>query len=303
MLNASGVTKRYGKTVALEGASFDLAAGRVLAVIGPNGAGKTTLIKCLLGLVKFEGRVLVEGVDVARDGRRARSRIGYLAQNPAFHPDLTVAETALFYADLKGVAGSRARAAVESAGLAEHAEKRVGDLSGGMRQRLALALALLADPPVLVLDEPVAGLDISARLELRRLVQDQRAQGKAVLLSTHWLEDVPYIADEALVLERGRCVYLGPAAEFGAVSAPASRLYLRLNGHSPEAIPLIEGVVPGGIVNRSGDWLVVSCRAADKARVVENLVGAGIKVLDFRVEETSIEAGLFGTAPAKDGGE
>ena len=139
--------------------------------------------------------ITVEGIDVSRDAKGARQRIGYLPQNPAFHADLTVAETALFYAQLRGASDARARTLVENVGLREHAEKQIRALSGGMRQRLALAIALLGDPPLLVLDEPGSGLDTSARLELRQLVQEQRAQGKAVALSTHWIEDVPYIAD------------------------------------------------------------------------------------------------------------
>jgi len=290
VLTATGVGKRYGSAVVLDGVSFDLTGGEVLAVIGPNGAGKTTLIKCLVGLIKFRGSVTVDGIDVASAGRRARAKLGYLPQNPSFHPDLTVSETALFYADLKRVPAAKARSSVESAGLAAHTDKRVGTLSGGMRQRLALAMALLSDPSVIILDEPVAGLDISARLDLRRLVLEQRAAGKAVLLSTHWLEDVPYIADRTLALENGRTVYLGPSSQFAAASAPLNRLYLRLNGHTPSAAPLIEQVVPGGVVGKSGDWLVVACRASEKAKVVEHLLGSGVHVLDFRVEDSSSDA-------------
>ena len=301
VLSATGVGKRYGATAVLDDVTFDLSPGEVLAVIGPNGAGKTTLIKSLVGLIKFQGSVTVDGVDVTRSGRTARAKIGYLPQNPALHTDLTVSETALFYADLKRVSASRARAGVETAGLGEHADKRVGALSGGMRQRLALALALLADPSVLILDEPVAGLDIAARLELRQLVLEQRTVGKAVLLSTHWLEDVPYIADRALVLERGKVTYLGPASDFATVTAPLSRLYLRLNGHTPDARPLIEQVAPGGVVGQTGDWLVVACRAMDRAKVVEHLVVSGVKVLDFRVEDSPTDGAAFGIAPTGGG--
>jgi ABC-type multidrug transport system ATPase subunit len=162
MLKVSRLSKRYAKTPALDGIDFELGKGAVLAVLGANGAGKTTLIKCVVGLVHFNGQVEVDGVDVARRGKQARARIGYMPQNPAFHNDLTVAEAALFFADLKGASHSQARELVESVGLGDHAEKKVGALSGGMRQRLALSVALLADPPLLVLDEPASGLDISA---------------------------------------------------------------------------------------------------------------------------------------------
>ena len=285
MLRASNVGKRYGRAVALQDVTFELEPGEVLALIGPNGAGKSTLIKSVVGLVRHTGSVFVGGVDVVRRPKEAHRLLGYLSQHPALHADLTVRETALFYADMKGVPHERARAGVDAAGLGDHADKLVGALSGGMRQRLALATALLADPPLLVLDEPGTGLDISARLELRRLVQDQRAQGTAVLLSTHWLEDVPYIADRVMVLEGGRVAALGPAASLGGLGAPQSRLYLRLNGHSPEAVPLITRLFPGDAVDHTGDWLVVTTAAARKARVVEAVVGAGMSILDLRVED------------------
>jgi ABC-type multidrug transport system ATPase subunit len=179
-------------------------------------------------------------------------------------------------------------AAVElNVGLEPHAGKRVDALSGGMRQRLALAIALLSDPALLVLDEPAAGLDISARLELRRLVQEQRSLGKAVVLSTHWVEDVPYIADDVLLLERGEMRSLGPASAMAETASPEARLYLRQNGHTSEAIPLIGHAIPGTATTSSGDWLVVTCAAQQKARVVEALVQAGISILDLRVEEAT----------------
>jgi ABC-type multidrug transport system ATPase subunit len=297
MLNVQSVTKRYGKTVALEGASLDLEAGQVLATVGSNGAGKSTLIKAVVGLIHFEGRVLVGGVDVARDGRAARRHIGYLPQNPAFHDDLNVRETAVFYARIRGASVEAARAAVEAVGLAEHAEKPVGALSGGMRQRLALAVAQVGDPPLLILDEPATGLDVAARLELRRFIREQRAHGKAVLLSTHWLEDVPTIADQVLVLDQGRTTYHGPSAGFAATATPRSRLYLRLNGHTADAISLIQPMATGEVA-RTGEWLAITCLADEKTRVLEVLLGAGITILDFRVEEATVasDAALPATA-------
>lgn len=285
MLTVAGVTKQYGGVSAVSNISFNLATGNVLAVVGANGAGKTTLIKCLIGLVKFKGQVLVDGIDVARFGRNARARIGYLPQNPALHVDLTVAETTLFYADLKSVSTDDARNGVEAVGLGGHSGKKVGELSGGMRQRLGLAIALLGDPPILILDEPASGLDMSARLELRRLVIEQRAANRAVLLSTHWLEDVPYIADSVLVLDRGNCVYLGNTTDSTAVTASTSQLYIRVSGDPAQAIQLVKQIAPEAAVSTMSDWVIVSCRATDKAIVVEHLVVAGIKVLDFRVEE------------------
>lgn len=290
VLTVTSVTKRYGKTAVLDNVSLTLGEGSVTALVGENGAGKSTLIKCAVGLSRFEGQIRVGGIDISRDGKRARRLIGYLPQNPAFHPDLTVWESALFYAGLKGVAGAAARTLIERVGLAEHAGKPAGALSGGMRQRLALAVALLGDPPLLLLDEPAASLDTRARLDLRELVKGQRQAGKAILLSTHWVEDVPYIADTALVLRDGKTIFQGPATELGAAGVSGSRLFLRLNGHSPEAVSLLRATSAAADISQTGDWVVLTCVAEEKARVVEALVHAGISILDFRVEEASFDA-------------
>ena len=290
MLRIEGVSRRYGNTTVLDSVSLALDAGSVTAVVGENGAGKTTLIKSVVGLIKFEGTITVGGVDVARKGKDTRRMIGYLPQIPAFHGDLSVRETALLYAALKRVEGPAAHKRIEQVGLGDHVDKKVAALSGGMRQRLGLAIALLADPPLLILDEPAASLDTRARLELRELVKDQRGAGKAILLSTHWIEDVPYIADHALVLDHGKAAFQGPALALAASGVTGSRLFLPLNGSRPDAIHVLESTSVASDITRSGDWIILTCVAADKARVVEALVRAGVHILDFRVEEASIDA-------------
>lgn len=289
MLTVTNVSKTYGKSTVLSGVSFELEPGSVLAVIGSNGAGKSTLIKSIVGLIRHDGEITIGGHSVTRDAKKARRLIGYVPQQSTLPPDLTVQEAAVFAAQLKGVDVDRARKAVESAGLEAHADRKVSALSGGMNQRLALALALLAAPPLLVLDEPAAGLDVSARLGLRKLIEEQRALGTSVLLSTHWIEDVPHVADNALILDSGKPVYFGAASRLATDRAAASRLYLRLNGKTPKALSLVTAATGAETVNQSGDWLVVTCPADSKARVVETLVSAGVPILDFRVEEAPVD--------------
>jgi len=293
MLSVQSVTKTYGNTTALDSATFDVEAGEVLAVVGSNGAGKSTLIKAVIGLIHYSGEVFVDGISARRKGKAARARLGYLPQNPIFHHDLTVRETALFYAQLRRATPDAARSLIESVGLAEHAEKQVGALSGGMRQRLALAVAQLGDPPLLMLDEPATGLDVSARLELRQFIRAQRVNGKAIVLSTHWLEDVPSIADSVLVLDAGRTAFHGSAKQWSAREVARSQLHLRLNGSTSEAIPLIQSA--GHEVSLTGDWLSISLPASEKARVLEALMAAGITIHDFRVEDAVPSAELIAT--------
>jgi ABC-type multidrug transport system ATPase subunit len=292
MLTVQNVRKHFGDTKAVDGISFELEGGKVAAVIGANGAGKTTLIKSIVGLIKYEGSIAIDGIDMAKKPKEARRRIGYVAQTPAFHPDMTVRETMTFYADLKQVDVKEAPPLLETVGLENQLDKRAGALSGGMRQRLALAVALLGNPPLLVLDEPVSGLDIAARIELRELVTRQRDAGTAVLLSTHWMEDVPYIADTTLVLDQGKLVFSGAASALTGEAAAGSRLFLRLNGHTPEAIPMIAALT-GREVEHSGDWLIASCPPTQKAGIVESLIASGVNILDFRVEEASVDEAVL----------
>jgi len=296
LLNVQSLSKRYGKATVLDSVTFQLEPGAVLAVVGGNGAGKSTLIKSIVGLIRYDGQIDVDGIDVRRHGREARRRMGYLAQTPAFHTDLAVRETVIFYARLRHVSEEAARAAVEAVGLTEHAEKSVGALSGGMRQRLALAVAQLGDPALLVLDEPTSGLDISARLELRRFIQEQRGIGRTVIFSTHWMEDIASVADTVLVLDQGRMSFIGSADTFSRQMSPRSRMFMRLNGHGTEALPLLETIAPGGIA-QTGEWVIVTCLSGDKGRVFEALVGAGISILDVRVEDAAGAPTTSGITP------
>jgi len=196
------VTKRFGSHVILKDLSFEILAGESLALWGPNGAGKTTLIKSLLGVHNFDGSITLAGQDVHRQGRAVRQLVGYVPQELAF-VDLSARAALMFYARLKRVSAQRVEELLQQVGLSDHADKLLGALSGGMKQRLALAAALLADPPVLILDEPTANLDAAARSDFIQLVSTLRATGKTIVFSSHRLDEVEALADRVLVLQDG----------------------------------------------------------------------------------------------------
>jgi nitrous oxidase accessory protein len=204
MLVVAKITKRFGRFAALDSVSLDLARGEALALWGPNGAGKSTLLKCLLGLLRFEGAVLVDGHDVVADAKVARGRLGYVPQELAFYPEWTSRELLVFLARIKRVATHRVDAALADVGLAAHGAKPIGSLSGGMKQRLALAAALLADPPLLVLDEITSHLDAAGREGLLRVLDQLKRSGKTILFTSHRCDDVLRLADRVIVLDRGK---------------------------------------------------------------------------------------------------
>ena len=224
-LELDGVGKRYGQRPALADVTLDLSGG-VLGVLGPNGAGKTTLLRVAATVLAPDaGRVRLLGFSPsAGDGRLAiRRRLGYLPQEPGFHRSFTAFEFADYVAILKEQVDHAARHAevrrvLALVGLDREAHRKIRALSGGMRRRLALALALLGDPDLLVLDEPTVGLDPEQRLRFRALVS-RHAEDRTVLLSTHQTEDVAALCPRVVVLAEGRIRFDGTPAELAARAA------------------------------------------------------------------------------------
>lgn len=204
-VGVAGVNKRYGKVTALEGISFQVRAGEAIALWGENGAGKTTLIKAILGLIHYQGVIQVAAHDALRDGKAARRSIGYVPQETAYY-DMSVQATMAFYSRLKGSSPERIDLLLSKLGLKEHARKPVQALSGGLKQRLALAVALLSDPPILLLDEPTANLDARARRDYLDLLVELHKERKTIIFASHRLEEVELLADRVLVLEEGKLI-------------------------------------------------------------------------------------------------
>jgi nitrous oxidase accessory protein len=236
MIEVESLTKSFGSSSAeggrraLDGVSFTVARGESIALWGPNGAGKTTALRALLGVISYDGSVRIDGIDPARDGRRARSRIGFIPQEIPLQGGLGVAETLVLYARLRRAPMSRAESLLDELGLREHAGKRVRHLSGGLRQRLALAVALLGDPPLLLLDEPSANLDDRSRRSFLKVLRELRGD-KTIVFSTHRASEVHALADRVLVLEGGRLIGQGtPEEMLGTEGRPRLRLVAEPRG-------------------------------------------------------------------------
>jgi ABC-type multidrug transport system ATPase subunit len=207
MIEIDHLTMRFGRATAVDGVSFTLAAGESVALWGENGAGKTTIIRCVLGLLRYRGQICVGGMDVRRDGKAARQLIGYVPQELGFYDDLRVHEAVHLFARLKGHRIKSVGDILAGVGLEGHAAKRIRDLSGGMKQRLALAIALLGDPPILVLDEVTASLDACGRSEFVALLgRLRRSSGRTMLFASHRTDEIDALATRVITLERGRIV-------------------------------------------------------------------------------------------------
>jgi len=282
VVQVRGLSKRYGSMLAVDDAAFAVGRGRSLALWGPNGAGKTTILRCLLGTADYTGEVLIDGLEPARAGRAVRQRIGFVPQElPVL--SLTVAEMLGFIADLKHVPQEQARESLALLGIADQAEKPVGALSGGQRQRLALALALIGDPAILLLDEPTANIDAQGRSELLELLRELKQHGKTLIFASHRPEDVLMLADQVLLIVGG--VVQGQVSREGFLDyLEADSRLLLYPEHGDLTAALDELGRLGYRAQPSGRAVAVSTGARETGRIIGELARAGVMVDDFALE-------------------
>ncbi len=314
MIVVEELSKSYGGPVfAVRDLSFRVEKGEVVGFLGPNGAGKSTTLRVVAGFLgASSGRVLLGGVDLSENGRRARSLVGYMPESVPLYPEMRAIEYLSYRCELKGVARRKRAAAVaramEQANTREIAHVVIGHLSKGYRQRVGLADALLGDPPILILDEPTAGLDPNQIREVRDLIRSLGRE-RAVLLSTHILSEVEATCDRALVIAKGQLVAQGSLAELRKLRQ-SHRVGVVLGAAPPEEIvALVEAVGGVAAVEQHGARLVIRMRETepDPGRVTERVAralvqaGCGLRVISPMVpslEELFAQLTLDGPAAA-----
>lgn len=205
-IEVQSVVKTYGKQYALKDVSFKIGAGEVVGFLGPNGAGKSTMMKIITSYIAAtEGVVFVNGFDVSKNPMDVKKSVGYLPEHNPLYLDMYVKEYIGFYASVHGMSKDRINEVIEQVGLSPERHKKIGQLSKGYRQRCGLAVALLHDPAVLILDEPTTGLDPNQLVEIRALLKEI-GKTKTVLLSTHIMQEVEAICDRVIIINKGELV-------------------------------------------------------------------------------------------------
>ncbi|MGZ5442619.1 MAG: ABC transporter ATP-binding protein [Thermoanaerobaculia bacterium] len=305
MIRIERLTRRYGETLALDDVTLEVAAGDVTGLLGPNGAGKTTLVETLEGLrVPTSGTVRVLGLDPGREARALRERIGVQLQSTAVPLDLTPLETLrLFGAFFRKALPPQE--VLQRTRLADQARVRNSALSGGQRQRLAVAMALINDPELVILDEPTSGLDPAARRELHRDIAEMKSAKRTVLLSTHYIEEAEKLCDRVILLRAGKVVADGSPAQLIENATGAAELSIVLAGTFDPAPLLNAGAVAH---EREGDRQRFTAANPDAAMAAlsEVLRTPGAKLVDVRMKRPSLEdvyLQLVGDAPARPGDE
>jgi ABC-type multidrug transport system ATPase subunit len=289
MIRARSLTKKFGQAAVLSGIDLDVAAGERVAVLGLNGVGKTTLIRCLLGLTRYQGELQLAGYEVRSEGREARARVGYVPQRPP-QLDGTLREIVRFFSRLRGVSVATAHARLNDLGLPveEHGDKFVRELSGGMLQKALLALALGAEVPVLLLDEPTANLDARARKEFLSALA-QADEGTTILFATHRLADVDAVADRLLVMHDGGIAFSGAPQQLWEAVGANITLWIKVRGDDRDAVSRRLRARHGlATVLDNGSALGVRVKRSIRADVLAELREMNVPVEDFWTESPSL---------------
>ncbi len=300
MIEAHGLRKRFGSTMALDGVDLEVPAGAILGLLGPNGAGKTTAVRILTTLaIPDEGSARVAGHDVVGESDEVRRAIGVTAQDATLDVVLTGRENLVMIGRLGGLrrteARSRAAQLLEQFELSDAADRVLRGYSGGMRRRLDLAAGLVTRPPVLFLDEPTTGLDPNSRVRMWGVIRELVADGVTLLLTTQYLDEADELADEIVVIDHGRVIAGGSAAELKA-QVGGARLELTLSAAHDAAAGALDPFIAGPVhISHDGRRLRAPVRSAAglASEVVRALDGAGVSVDDVEVRQPSLDDVFF----------
>jgi ABC-type multidrug transport system ATPase subunit len=291
MIEVKHLTKRFGKFTAVDDVSFEVAHGETFALLGPNGSGKTTTLKCLVGLtVPTAGEITINRLDVAKSAREARAMMSYLPQRVSFHDTLTAREVMQFYCDLRRLPARRIDEVLRNSHFHFNGSfnKPVSEFSGGMMQRLGLAVACLPDAPILLLDEPTVSLDPEGAIRFREFLKSLKRAGRTIIFTSHVLADVEQLADRVAILVDGKVVAIESiiALRESLMNSCRMRVVLpsanRFLAETARAAGAAEAVI-------EGDTLLVTSRAEDRLAILEAIEAAGGRVARFATEEESLE--------------
>lgn len=285
-IEISGITKRFGEFEALRGVDLRIEQGEFFALLGPNGAGKSTLINLLAGLLQpTTGSIRIMGHDVQTDYQRARSALGVVPQELVFDPFFNVREMLRFQAGYFGRGPENddwVDEVIEGLGLTDKAYTNMRKLSGGMKRRALIAQALAHKPPVIVLDEPTAGVDVELRQMLWAFIQKLNQQGHTIILTTHYLEEAETLCERVGMMKQGRIVALDSTRAL-LKSHAAKQIVLRLEGTLPTTLrPLLK--------QQSGDEVVLALSELSQVEMVlSTLREAQVGVQDMQLQEVDLE--------------
>jgi ABC-type multidrug transport system ATPase subunit len=290
-IQVTNLTKKFKDFIAVNDVSFEVERGETFALLGPNGSGKTTTMKCMVGLsLPTSGNISIEGFDVLRNGREAKRLMSFLPQRVAFSDQLTGREVLEFYSRLRRLPKQRIDETLNTPNFHFNGffDKSVSQFSGGMIQRLGLAVACLPDAPVLVLDEPTVSLDPNGAIQFREFLGSLKREGKTIVFSSHMLPDVEQLADRVGIMVAGKLVALESVSALRDELTAAARLCVTMES---AGLSLLESATQAGATDVAidGNSLMMSTRPEDRLQILRAIENAGGKIRSFGMEELSLE--------------
>lgn len=290
-IQVSKLTKRFKDFTAVNDVSFDIERGETFALLGPNGSGKTTTLKCLVGLtLPTAGKITVDGLDIRLQARAAKRLMSFLPQRVGFSDQLTGREVLEFYCRLRRIPPQRIDETLNTPDFHFNGffDKSVSQFSGGMTQRLGLAVACLPDAPILVLDEPTVSLDPNGAIEFRELLASLKRKGKTLVFTSHVLADVEQLADRVGIMVHGRLVALQSVEGLRKELMRNARLRINVSNLASHSIDAAQRA--GAIdLKLDGDSLVLTSSAENRLNVLRAIEDSGAQIETFATEELSLE--------------
>lgn len=294
MIRVEHLTRKFGEHTAVNDLSFEINPGESFALLGPNGSGKTTTLKCMAGLIKpSSGKILIDGFDAWKNPQQARGRMSYLSQRVNFPDNLTAREVLEFYCRLRKLPPKRVDETLGGArfNFNGFTDKAVGKFSGGMVQRLGLAVACLPDAPIMLLDEPTVSLDPEGAIRFRQFLLSLKREGKTIVFTSHTLADVEQLADRVAILVGGRLVALESIEALREGLMRGSRMRVAMSNRDGRNERWVEAVMRAGATEAalSDGSLVIASRPEDRLAILESLKLSGAEIASFITEEQSLE--------------
>ncbi len=300
-MEVHNLTKRYGNLIAVDQLSFKVKKGTAFGFLGPNGAGKTTTLKMLTCMIRPDsGTALLAGYDISKESMAVRRSIGYVSENQGFYNRMTAVETLNYISRLLDIPGNKRQKRIKEllgqVGLADRRDKYVGTFSRGMKQRLALAQALLAEPEVLLLDEPALGLDPMGAKEIRDLILNlKKDRNVTIFMSSHILPEVEAICDEVGIINKGKLLVQNSVENLRRTTGIGMKLKIVLAQPDMRVVAALKKMSCIQDVKVIGQKLMIYTTVKDEVRpqIIDTIVKSGGRILSFNIKEASLEEILF----------
>ena len=289
-IEVNKLVKSFNGLRAVDNVSFNVRKGEIFGFLGPNGAGKTTTIKAILGLIHANsGEIKIRGYDIKLNGKEAKKYVGFLPERVAFYDNLTALQNLHFYAEMKNVPKSECKPLIGEMGIGDAVNKKVGEFSKGMQQRLGMARALLGNPPILILDEPSGGLDPRGVALIRNKIKEMKEKGSSVFVSSHILAEIQEVCDRVGIINKGVIVAEDTVDNLRSKLNLKPKLVLELEKTNEKIVKSVQNLDGVENVESIGVMLHVVCDQKAKSKIIVAVEKAGGNIVNIQTMEPSLE--------------